>query len=900
MTESGRVVVAAKLRPPSVPGNAARRDRLHHLLDSVFHFPVTSVTAPAGFGKSWLVASWLREHPGTPQAWVTLDRLDADPVRFWSHVLQATAQSTLPDAGREALRVMDAADAAWPLIVDSLAAGLAARHEHFILVLDESQRLAGDEVLASLTQFLSQLPSNSHVVLVGRHDPSLMLARRRLVNELLEIRTLDMRCTQQESVDVVTTSLGLDLPYEAIDEVRERTMGWITGIRLASSAAARRDDVVAAARELSPVGAVAGAYDALGDYLVEEVLGEMDGELSDFLLDTCVLTELNPPLCDAVSRRRDSAERLDHLARTGMFTSRLEGVNPHYRYDDMFRDALTTLLYRGGPQRPARSHRRAAEWLSHDGQLVDAVEHAVSANDSRLAQRILVEATSPLLAARQIDTLVALFEDVDALGAELAPSTLMSWAGAALYSSRPATDIDRLLERTRRRLASLTPDEEAEAARDLMVSAEPFHESVHEFRVTVDATIAHRQGDLDLALAGPKQLNGRKSETGFVEAAAGEALIAVERYTEGLALTEDWQRYCNVAANDTMGVTNLAHCLSIAALARVGQGHLVEADQLANRAVEALRMRGLTDRPQYAVAALPTGWVAWERGDLAAAGGVGRMVLRPIRQLGEIPAEVSVRMLLARTYWSAGNREAAEVELDKSLAVGGSGPVSRHLAERVALERTRFALLSGDVAGAQLALPDWQVRVSAGAATMREYLLLHRMLLEIDGDAGRLEDLALPPEADVAASHRIEIHKLAALAALARHDETLALDELTAAMAIAAHTGHRQTFLDEQSAFGVLLDNAAARGGLVLRPVGLTAPDTSTQEPVAALVEPLTERELQVLRLLPSHYSYRQIAEHLFVSPNTVKSYVKSVYRKLDAERRSDAVDKARALGLVT
>lgn len=890
-------VVAAKVQPPTLPVGAVRRDALG-LLDGLFDVPVTLVTGPAGFGKSWLLADWLRRNPQTPRAWVTLDHADVDVMRLWTHIVEAVGRSEVPDVAKHAQAlIQEHTDLGWPLIVDALAAGMDSERGHLVLVLDDAHLLQGEEARRSIAQLLREMPSHVHIVFVGRHDPDLPLGRWRVTGALREIRTNDLRCTPRESQELVNGMLGLVLGVDAIETLRTRTMGWIAGMRLAATMAASRQDSAEAAEELASVGEAPGAYDELADYLVDEVIGHLEGD-RQFLLDSSILVDLTPDVCSAVTGRDDAELVLEKMVHAGTFTSRLNTPTPSYRYHDLFRGALQGLLRRTMPSREPKLHLAAARALLREGAPVPAVEHAVAAGDLDFAERILVDASADILAARQIDTLVSLFERIDSTGHQMKPSALMTWVAAVLYSTRKGDEIHRLLMQTRSRLESLSAEEEADVARGLSASAEPFHDSLQEFRAAVDSTIAHRHGDLDLADTAYLGLQ-RPSENGFVEAAAGEALIFQEQYADGLALTERWHQYCLAAQNDTMGAVNLGHCLSIVALGKHGQGHLDEADRVVDRAVVALSQRGLADRPQLAIATLPAGWVAWERGELDAAAAVVESVLGPILRLAELPAELLARMLTARIHSSRGEPKAAYAELDAALVPSGPHAVPPHFANWIRLERARIALLCGDVDQAVMAMPDWERRLAEGTASTREYLVLARMALAAGAPASATELARLPEGAELTPASEIEIHKLAALAALATGDETGALDELTAAFAIASHTGHRQTFLDDSRNFGHLLDNAAARNRVPLR---RHEPAASTpRSPVASklLADPLTPRELEVVRMLPSHLSYRGIAERLYVSPNTVKFYIKTIYRKLDADDRADAVQIARSLGLV-
>jgi LuxR family maltose regulon positive regulatory protein len=277
---------------------------------------------------------------------------------------------------------------------------------------------------------------------------------------------------------------------------------------------------------------------------------------------------------------------------------------------------------------------------------------------------------------------------------------------------------------------------------------------------------------------------------------------------------------------------------------------------------------------------------------------MAEVVTPVIEAYGEVPAAVLAKMLLARVRFSSSDPEAALAALHDARIMRSGRPVVGHFAERITFEEVRMHLLLGDPAAARLALPDWRERLERGPRGMREQLLLARLLIDSGEDATALLE-ELPAGAEVTVVHELELLKLRALVALRAGDGAGALEHLTAAMRMAVHSGHRQLFLDDERALGALLDNAAAASGFLLRFDRDAAPVAPVADAQARLIEPLSERELELLRLLPSHLSYREIGERMYLSTNTVKSYVKSVYRKLDADRRTEAVEHARAIGLV-
>jgi LuxR family maltose regulon positive regulatory protein len=865
-----RPIVPTKVQAPTVPAGAA------------------------GFGKTWLVSGWLQTQSDVAQCWVSIDEHDQDPPRLWRHLLAAVARSGVADAADDALRMLSTSDVGPPMIVDALAGGLARQDRQLIMVLDDVHLLPGGDACTSLGQLLRELPPHIHVVLIGRHDPAIPLTRWRPAGRLLELRTSDLRCTLDESQALVTRCLGVDMAPDVIADIHSRTMGWIAGVRLAATAVAQAA-ATGTVTAMPAVGTIAGAYDAVGDYLIEEVLDHLDAAERRFLLESSILDELSGPACDAVTGQPGSADLLDRLARSGTFTTRIDGDGPTYRYHELFRATVRGLLHRTAPDHVTTLHRRAARWLHDSGDVVGAVEHAIAADEPELAGAWLVAVSRELLAAKQADTLVKLCGDVDDAMPHLPPSVLIVWTLAVLYSAGDEAAIAPLLDRSRRRLAELTAEERRQMERVLPPIGTSQRDVATELRLRIDATIANRGGDIALALSANEALGEAPSATGWVEAVAGTMWIHRGQYARGEAMVRRWTDYSFSARNPL--IDNRAHALSLRAMSLHGQGRLAEAEQTAGRALDALRHAGLVDRPQYAASTVPAAWVAWERGDLVGAEQLVVGVLDRLARFGDVPSHVLAQLLLARIQWSSGRPSEAWATLDHAVVTPVGRAVRGHFAERIALERARLALLEGDAAVAQDVLPDWRRRIGRGARSPREHVLLARLAIAAGEDAAAL----LTDHDDAPPAHRIDHHLLRALAAIGQREraETEALDCVLAALRIAAQTGHRQVFVDDQVALGPLLRNAAAMCGVSLHLRGPALPAPGGTDQVHRLYEPLTARELDVIALLPTHLSYREIAERLFVSTNTVKSYMKSIYRKLGVAGRSDAVAAVRALDLI-
>jgi LuxR family maltose regulon positive regulatory protein len=435
-----------------------------------------------------------------------------------------------------------------------------------------------------------------------------------------------------------------------------------------------------------------------------------------------------------------------------------------------------------------------------------------------------------------------------------------------------------------------------------------FHQDPEELLAIVRATRANRDGDFD---ATEEQTANNPTESGVVEGIVGRVLACRERYSEAERLLQTFRE--NQAESWHSLPRTRARAAGLLALAWAGAGRLTEAQELAESADADLRTTGHDRIAPVPEVSLALGEVAWERGELEAATEYAATAMIRASDLGEVAGHSLAAILRGHIRGSRGDRSAAEAQLRQAVAMPHGRIVSPYFLERIAFERATLALQDDDLLGAELAVPDWRDRLAYGATSMREHLLYMRFVIVAGRDPTSLLE-ALPGGCEVTVSHRIQLGLLRALAAVAAGDERAAVDELSAQLQLAAHTGHRQRFLDERAALGAALEEAAARIGGGFFADAHTPTDhiarggaerielrdaKSLAETLVVFVEPLTYRELEVLRLLPSHRSYREIGAELYVSVNTVKYHVKAIYRKLGAEGRADAVRIAEHRGMV-
>ena len=402
--------------------------------------------APPGFGKTTLLAQW-RDVDGRAFACVSLDAGDNDPVMFWSYIVQAI-QHAVPEwgAGTAALSALSEPRAGVvDAVVPAVLHDLEAVGEQLVLVLDDYQEITNRTCHDSLNFFLERVPSNVTLALSTRSDPPIPMGRLRALDELLELRAVDLSFTEAESATFLNQTLRLGLATETLGVLHERTEGWPVGVRLAAmslSQAEDRDDFVAR---------FGGASRYIVDYLTEVVLNTLDEERHQFLLETSVLDTMCGPLCDAATGRQGSAEVLVELERANLFLIPLDDCREWYRYHELFADVLRNRLLQSDPELARAVHRRASEWLGPEGYRYEAVRHAVAANALESAITLVLEDWHPSL---EQDDAVAILRQLEEL-----PSTYVE------RDARLAVVEAWALSALARRDDSLAALESAESAR---------------------------------------------------------------------------------------------------------------------------------------------------------------------------------------------------------------------------------------------------------------------------------------------------------------------------------------------------------------------------------------------------------------------------------------------------
>jgi LuxR family transcriptional regulator, maltose regulon positive regulatory protein len=368
-------LVETKLYPPRLRRSLVARPRLSGRLSRGAASRLTLISAPAGFGKTTLLAEWLAD-TGTDRsvAWLSLDEGDRQPASYWTYLITAL-QAVVPGVGASALQLLQSSQPPIETVLTTVLNELRAVPDDLHLVLDDYHLVDGPDLQAGMTFLLEHLPPQAHLVVSTREDPALPLARLRARGELVEVRAADLRFTLDEAAAYLNDVTGLDLAASDIATLEGRTEGWIAALQLAALSMQGRDDVAGF------IAGFAGDDRHIVDYLVEEVLGRQPTDVRDFLVQTSILDRLSGPLCDAVTTQHGGKAMLESLDRANLFVVPLDDSRRWYRYHHLFADVLLTHLLDEHPDRVAALHRRASQWYEQDGEPSPAIRHALAAGD---------------------------------------------------------------------------------------------------------------------------------------------------------------------------------------------------------------------------------------------------------------------------------------------------------------------------------------------------------------------------------------------------------------------------------------------------------------------------------------------------------------------------------------
>jgi LuxR family maltose regulon positive regulatory protein len=906
------VLVATKFHVPRA--GFVPRPRLLARLSQGTGSGLTVVSTPAGFGKTTALGDWARRSR-PPAAWLSLDAADNDPARFWRYVA-AALDRVRPGTDAQVMALLRGRqrpplEAVATVVINELSApgkgGVA-------LVLDDYHLVEAPPVHDSITFLLDRLPPGLRLVLSSRADPPLPLARLRARGQLAEFRAADLRFTLAETAAFLREVTGLDLPAASVAALQDRTEGWAAGVQLAALSLRGHADPARF------IATFAGSHRYVLDYLTEEVLAGQPPQILSFLLETSVLDRLCGPLCDAVTGRTGSQAMLEELDRANLFVVPLDEIRQWWRYHHLFADLLRARLERQQPARLPELHRAAATWHEQHGLADDAIRHATAAGETGWAARLVERHVETLLRRSEGATLDRWLSALPAASVRARPRLSLAQAVTALIGGQ--------LEAAEALLAS--------AEREFAVSGSQPHEPsvgrALSVLANVPASIAHLRAEIARLRGDPVR----------AEAYDQQALTHLREDDWILRSMVDWNLAETHWLRGELGEAERAMADVVAERVAAGEGYLamrvcydhgeVQRAQGQLGAVQRTYQRALENASKFGQQPPPAGMahvglaeVLYERGELAAAYEHATQAVALCRHLAFIQPLATGFAILARIRWAQGDETGALEAIGQAERVRLS-PQMVALYNPVPAWRARLLLARGEVAAAARWAGERGLRAADEPTYPRErdYLALARVLLAEHAPAralGLLDRLHSQAATQQRTGSLIEVMALRALALADGGDQAAASASLAEALALAAPEGYVRVFADEGAPMARLLGRLAAaqRTGRVVfpsavpqrylerlmrafqpaAPAGAAPPATRDTAGIAELAESLSGRELEVLRLLAAGRSNQQIADELVVTLATVKKHVGHILGKLAAANRTQAVARARVLGLL-
>ena len=909
-------LLETKLHVPRRRQSLVPRPRLSERLSRGTESALTLVSAPAGFGKTTLLAQWLAAVPadGPSVAWLSLDQRDNDPALFWTYVV-AALRAAVPGLGAGALSLLESPQPPIDAVLTALVNDLHAVSGDVVLVLEDYHVIEARDIQDGVAFLLEHLPPQAHLVIASRSDPELPLALLRGRGELVEVRAADLRFTPEEATAYLNGVMGLVLSAGDVTALEGRTEGWIAALQLAALSMQGRDDAA------SFIAGFAGDDRYIVDYLAEEVLQRQPEQVQRFLLQTSILDRLSGSLCDAVTGQDDGKARLAALERGNLFLVPLDDRRHWYRYHQLFADVLQAHLLDEQPDVVPELHRRASAWHERNGEPSEAIRHALAAEDVERAADLVELAIPALRKNRQEAAILRWLPRLPDEVVRARPVLTIGFVGALMASGDFQGVEDRL--RDAERWLDSTPGSgrpphapsagmvvvDLEELPRLPAAIQMYRAALALVRGDAPATLRHAQLAIDLAADDDHVIRAAASAlSGLALWGSGELEAAHRAYSASL---EGLQRAGHIS--DVLG------CSITLADIRTTQGRLGDALRTFEQA-----LRLAADQPGTVLRGTADMYVglsqiACERGDLPAA---AQHLLRS-QELGEhtgLPQNrYRWRVAMARVREAHGDLGGALSLLDEAQRVymGDFSPNVRP----VPASRARVLAAQGRVGEALAWARDHGLSAEDDLSYVREFehITLARVLLaqyaterdqdSLHGATRLLERLLSAAEAGGRTGSVIEILVLLALARHAGGDTAGSLAPLERALSLAEPEGYVRVFVGEGPPMASLLRAIAKQRGTsdyVHRLREACGQDRGTNPVIPAtrprqgIVEPLSDRELDVLRLLATDLDGPDIARQLTVSLNTMRTHTKSIYAKLGVNSRRAAVRRAEELDLLS
>ena len=873
-----------KLYIPQTRPDLVSRPRLIERLNAGMDSKLILISAPAGFGKTTLLCEWVKE-TGLPTGWFSLDEEDNDFTRFLTYLIKAL-QGIYSDIDETPLELLRAPQN--PSVQGAFTVLLNQLEEipfDFLLVLDDYHLIEDQTIHQAMDFLISYLPSKMHLVIVSRSDPTLHLARLRGQGQLLEIRMNDLRFQQKECEQFLQRILDTRVSESDVTRLLARTEGWVTGLQMAALSLHGQEDISAYINSFS------GSHRYILDYLIEEVLQQQSQEMRNFLYQTSILSRLNGALCNAVTGREDSPTVLAELDRSNLFIVPMDEERVWYRYHRLFSDLLRARLEENLPDQIPDLHRRASRWFENNGFDSSAIEHALNAGDHQQAIDMIKRIAEQTLLQAQISTLLRWQDRLpkEAVSAHPDLAFIFLWA-QAIRGYR--------FNEVRSELEKLEETRGLRAGRKQTLQA----------FIEVSLANLEKAGEF-----GQKALDGLDPGDVYFRSIAlwayAMSRAVRQNLEESYRVLEELLQVSQVQENTLFSVLTASQMGRI----KMRLGNLDQAERIYQETLEASRDTRGNLLPIAGEILEGLGELYLELNRLDQATDCLLEGIELTKQWREAAA-MEPYISLSRVKQAQGEWEAAQNALDKAMDLAIKYDVIDIDDRMVEMWQARLWLAQGDLDLVQKWVHERGLEEQAGLQPwgenepaehqlrLRESLVVTILSIKQGKYAQALERIDWQLEAfqqQGRAVTQVELLLLQAEALSALGKEEQALAALERALKIGQQAGYVRSFLDRGQPVKNLLGKAQQTEYVRSLLAAFEGPVPRRREAPQPLIDPLSERELYVLHLLPTNLTTPEMAETLFIGVNTVRSHIKNIYSKLGVHKRSEAVCSAKELGLL-
>lgn len=865
-------LVFTKLQTPSRRGRKVQRDRLTDLLEGFYQHKLLAVIAPAGYGKTTLISEWLLQSQHR-YAWLSLDKNDNNHRTFISYLL-AAFQTIDPEVCKTA-QAMVRDDQPLEFIIAGLLNDLTALDEDWIVVLDDYHLIASKTIHDSISFLLSNLPPNIHLIITSRHQLPFSIASMRARGEALELDSHDLRFTQPETVSFFSDVMGLKLCEDQIGALEEQAEGWIAGLQLIALSLRTCDDVNRFIQTFS--NEVQLQY--ITEYLLEEVLKRTSTDLRTFLLETSVLSRMSAPLCDRVTGRDDAAVMLDYLESAGMFTFSIDNKKQWFAYHHLFAHLLQEQLAREAGDHVNELHRRAARWYDEHDSPSEAIQHAIEGQDYAFAVAAIERVAQGMILSKETSVLRSWVEVLPRATIEGNPRLLLAdaWFDATLEGL-----LDKAFDTAQAVKQTATPDLMAEC-------------------LALLAFISKTRGDIDEAISFSNEAlryfkpNENKKLYGFIINNLGEAYRLAGDF-------DAWDADLDSSLKlDLTDVTMRCYILFSSAVLLMARGKPDESGRICEKGIN-LSIHADKPNPVSSALYMHLSRVECERNHLETAEALADRGLEIAEKWHYFYSLYWTNLSRCLIKQARGEHAEALESINRSmyysLREGSDWLYNEAVAFKVWIQ-----ILQGEVADAVR----WQHKSGLTINSVYGYhhtqrytfLAFARLLIaqkRWEDAAIVLGQLELHARQHQRTNYLLEIMVLQALTLTYQGSVRQALNVIGEALTTGHTWGYFRIFINNGAPMMPVLQMAYEQGiekGFVEKLI------EALQREGGSLNTVLTDREIEIIRLMGKHLTSNEIAQDLVLSPHTVRTHIKNIYEKIDVHCRSEALERARELKLL-